>query len=84
MNIVNFIISNKVLASSVCFVGGYALNSVSVSVNQLAVKYLGLPIDIQNHQEYSEYTKNLVKANKQIADLFGIGLDRQLGAMLEF
>lgn len=79
MNIVNFIITNKFLASSVCFVGGYALNGASLAVNQLAVKYLSLPIDIKNGQEYSEYTDNLVKANKDFADLNGIGLDRQLG-----
>lgn len=82
MHIVNFIITNKFLASSLCFVGGYALNGASLAVNELAVKYLGLPIDIKNGQKSSEYTDNLVKANNQFADLNGIGLDRQLGTVL--
>ncbi len=48
----------------------------------MAVKYLGLPIDFKNGQEYSEYTGNLLKNNKYIADLNGVGLDRLLGAAL--
>ncbi len=82
MDILNFIVNNRCLAFSACFVGGYALNSASLVVNRMAVKYLGLPIDVHNHQEYDEWSANLVKANKRFAILNGIEFDRQLGALL--
>jgi hypothetical protein len=82
MNIVNFIITNKFLASSLCFGGGYALNGALLVVNQLAVRYLGLPIDMQNGQEYNEFADNQVKNCKHFAHLYGVGLDRLLGAYL--
>lgn len=82
MNIVIFTTANKFLASSICFVGGYALNGTLVAVNQFAVKHLGSAIDIQEHQKYDEYTSNLVLANKEFADANGITLDRQLGLVL--
>lgn len=70
------------LTSSLCFIGGYTLNKASLEINKLAVKYLGLPIDMFNHQEYAEYSNTLVEANRASAKRMGIGLDRILGAYL--
>ncbi|MGD2168752.1 MAG: CPBP family intramembrane metalloprotease [Chlamydiota bacterium] len=82
MNALNIALTNKFVTSSLCFAGGYSLNSISLSINRLAVKYLKLPIDIHNHQEYDEYTNNCVEANRRVANLLGIGLNRQLGTAL--
>lgn len=82
MNILNVVIGNKFLASSLCFVGGYALNSASIAINRFAVKYLRLPMDLFDGQDYETYTTKIVEQNRQYTSLHGIGLDRQLAALL--
>jgi membrane protease YdiL (CAAX protease family) len=82
MNILNVVVNNKFLASSVCFAGGYALNSAYLAVNQLAVKYLGLPIDVFDHKTYDEWKKNLIEINKKYALENNQTLDRALGVGL--
>lgn len=82
MDVVNSIIDNKFLASSVCFIGGYALNSTLLAANQFAAKSLGLPIDIMGGKEHDEFTYDLIQANDNLRQLNGAELDRQLGVIL--
>lgn len=82
MNAISSIITNKYVASSLCLIGGYALNSVTTAVNRFAVEHFGIPIDWQDGKEYNEFVRDQVEANKTSANLCGIGLDRQLGATL--
>lgn len=81
MNNIGSILTNKYIALPLCFVGGYALNHVTVATNRLSVK-IGLPFDLLEGKEYHEYSADLVENNRDYAESIDIELDRQLGAIL--
>ena len=57
MNAISSVVTNKYFASSLCLLGGYALNSVSLGANRFAVKQLGISaIDILEGKEYPVYS----------------------------
>jgi len=64
MNPIYSIAANPYVATSLCLAGGYVLNKVSLAINQIAAKRFGLPIDLMQGKEYSDY----VAHNKQEAE----------------
>lgn len=69
INSIFSIAANPYALGALSFAGGYALNKVSMAINQIAAKRFALPIDLHRGKEYSDFVESLnaeliEKANK--------------------
>ncbi|WP_420420924.1 CPBP family intramembrane glutamic endopeptidase [Simkania sp.] len=71
-------IGSTALTSAACFSAGYVLNASLLTINQIAAKNLGLPIDLCDGKSYKEYTQANLQQCKKGADSAKRSLDQIL------